>query len=176
MKKYLFMILCMCLMCMFIASCSNKEAPQPNSDVINTENSAVVSATVVDSVKTPEIPAANDGVDVDLTVLSKTIAFAELINMQKNPEDYLGKIIKIRGSYYAAYSEKIGAYRNNIIVSDASYCCEQGMRFLWTGEHSYPEDYPYDNASIELIGEFVYEEEPDFTYYCLSVDDISVLL
>ena len=118
---------------------------------------------------------ADLSVDVDLTALSSTMIYAEVYNIMTNPDDYMGKTIKMTGPYNASYYDETGLYYHYVVVEDAASCCQQGLEFVWNGEHTYPDDYPESNSKIEVVGVFCSYDEFGTTYYCLSVDDISVL-
>jgi hypothetical protein len=113
--------------------------------------------------------------DVDLTVLSSTLVYAEVYNIMTSPDDYMGKTIKLSGPYYASYYEDTGKYYHHVIVEDATACCQGGLEFKWNGDHAYPDDYPENNTRIEVAGVFGSYEELGQTYYYLSVGDITIL-
>ena len=115
------------------------------------------------------------GVDVDLTVLSSTMVYAEVANMVAEPESYVGKTIKMQGQYYAQYYELTSRYYHFVIIADATACCAQGLEFVWLGEHAYPTDYPKDKTEIELIGIFESYKEDGDTYYRVSTKEVGVL-
>ncbi len=50
--------------------------------------------------------AATPGIDVDLTTLSGTMVYSEVFNMIANPEDYVGKTIKMQGQFFVSVSGK----------------------------------------------------------------------
>lgn len=114
-------------------------------------------------------------VDVDLTALSATMVYAEVYNMMTAPEAYMGKTVKMRGQYYASYYEVTDNYYHYVIIADATACCQQGIEFIWNGDHQYPQDYPDDNTQIEVTGIFGSYEELGYTFYYLSTDAITVV-
>jgi len=160
MKKYVFNVVLLCMLGVFSVSCGSGDAGQAVSAGNERSGSAV--------------PAAR--VDVDLTSLSRTVLFAEINNMTANPDNYVGKMIKMRGPYYAAYFETTGRHYHHVLVEVADECCMQGLEFVWTGGHVYPDDYPEAFAVIEVIGMFDTYEEFGQRYSFLTVDNISVLL
>ncbi|MGI5898519.1 MAG: hypothetical protein ACOX8S_01175 [Christensenellales bacterium] len=113
--------------------------------------------------------------DVDLTALSSTMVFAEVYNIMTNPDDYMGKTIKLSGQYYASYDELFKKYYHFIVIEDATACCQQGLEFAVKGETDYPQDYPPDGTVIELTGSFSSYDESGYTYYYISTDTIIVL-
>ena len=120
---------------------------------------------------TVEEPAA---IDIDLSVLSGAMVYAEVYRIMTAPSKYLGKTIKIRGMYNASYYTPTQKYYSYVIIADATACCAQGFEFEWIGK-SYPQDYPQDGATIEVIGVFGCYDELGITYYSLSVESLKEL-
>jgi hypothetical protein len=115
-------------------------------------------------------------VDIDLTVLGSTMVYSEVYNMMVNPDEYLGKTIKIIGPYYASQlvygTEK---YYHFVVINDATACCQNGMEFIWDdNSHVYPDEYPENNTVIEITGVFSSYEESGDTYYYLKTDGITI--
>ena len=79
------------------------------------------------------------------------------------------------GNYYSTYLEDTKNTYYFVVISDATACCQQGIEFIWSGEHSDPEDYPEEGAEIEVTGVFGSYQEQDQTYYCLAVDEMKQL-
>ena len=117
---------------------------------------------------------AYEKADVDLSVLSGTMVYAEVYRIMSAPSDYLGKTIKIKGTYNASYYPPTQKYYSYVLVADATACCAQGFEFEWTGK-SYPEDYPENGETIEVVGVFGCYEELGTTYYSLTVDSLKIL-
>jgi hypothetical protein len=111
--------------------------------------------------------------DVDLTVLSSTMVYAEVLNMMTNPDDYIGKTIKVSGLY--AVSLYLGEYYHFVLVEGVDACCPEGLMFILNGDHSFPDDYPEEMTQIEFAGVFGSYEGFDFPYYYLDVDDFIIL-
>lgn len=102
-------------------------------------------------------------VDVDLTVLSSTMVYSEVFNMLYNPQDYEGKTVKMEGTF-AVFENPNGNYYT-CIIRDATACCAQGIEFVWSGTHSYPQDYPMIDQMIEVTGTF-HSYEDNGQLYC----------
>lgn len=212
MKKYISVLLLLCLIMISAAGCTKSETPQSDGKKTETEKSSEVTGKTDDNNKdsnadkstnnntnsnannntgsntgsntdnigdgntvTQEKSAASENVDVDLTVLSSTVVYGEVYNIMTQPDEYMGKTIKMSGSYYAAHSDETNQYYHYIIIADAAACCQQGLEFIWSGDHKYPEDYPKDETKAEVIGVFSSYEELGHTYYYLAVNNITLL-
>lgn len=114
-------------------------------------------------------------IDVDLTVLSSTMVYAEIYNMMTEPDPYIGRMVKMRGQYYASFYEETQQYYHYVVVMDAAACCQQGIEFIWDGAHTYPDDYPADGTEVEITGVFGSYEELGIVYYYLLVKDIIIV-
>ena len=108
-------------------------------------------------------------VDLDLSVLSGTVVYAQVYNMMCEPEAWLGKMIRMAGLYNYYNDTEHGVVYHACIIQDATACCAQGIEFVWEGEHRWPEEYPEIGTEILVTGELqMYEEEG--TWYLHLVD------
>ncbi|NLF35254.1 MAG: hypothetical protein GX585_04735, partial [Clostridiales bacterium] len=107
--------------------------------------------------------------------LSSTMVYGEVFNMMVEPDGYVGKTIRMRGLYYASYYDVTEQYYHFVIIQDATACCAQGLEFLWTGEHTYPDDYPENETKVEVTGVWERYEEDGETYYRIQADDFHVV-
>ena len=102
---------------------------------------------------------------VDLTALSSTMVYAEVFAMMSSPEDYVGKTVKMQGTFskgqlYAAGSLNDGGTVFACVIQDATACCAQGIPFELAGDHTYPQDYPELGDTITVVGTFeIHEQE-----------------
>ncbi len=105
---------------------------------------------------------AAQNIDVDLTQMSSTMIYSEVQNMMLKPADYVGKTVKMQGAFSVS---EIGENRYfACIIKDATACCAQGIEFQWSGDHSYPADYPKDGSDITVTGEFTTYNEGQQQY------------
>jgi translation initiation factor 1 (eIF-1/SUI1) len=156
-----------------------ENAPEslPKEDILNEEVREENEINLREDNKQKELTEieGSSEVDVDLTSLSSTMVYAEVYNMMINPEEYIGKTIKISGQYYASWFEETEQYYHGVIISDATACCSQGLEFIWDDNtHTYPDEYPEDYTEVEIIGVFDSYEELGSTYYYIATDDITV--
>jgi len=153
MKKCISVILLLCFICTAITGCAGNNDGSSKKDPGDKTNA----------------------VDLDLTVLSSTMVYAEVNNMMANPDDYMGKTMRINGLYFAQYYEPTELFYHYVVIEDATACCAQGLEFVWNGGHVYPDDYPEIKDKVEVIGVFESYDELGKTYYFLSVDEITIL-
>ena len=175
MKKTILLIVLLCLVGFLVVGISKTELVYGNSSASKpAENSAAPHVSGGEVMGKRGMIAANGSVDIDLTVLSSTMVYAEVYNIMTDPMAYLGRIIKVSGPYLSLYDDQTGLCYHYIVIEDASACCTQGMEFIWNGDHAYPGDYPAEGTRIEVAGVFGVYEEFGEIYYYLTVDGISV--
>lgn len=103
---------------------------------------------------------------VDLTVMNSTMVYAEVSQMMSNPEKYIGKKIKMSGTFTLYYNQddETKTYYA-CIVKDATACCQQGLEFILKDGYEYPEL----DTEITVEGKFeIYDE--DGNKYCRIAD------
>lgn len=171
----------MCLLTAGLNGCQKSEPVQAQNDPLAAQSSTAASGTDVSTAGT-DLPAAGTDlpaaagtetlVDVDLTAMSSTMVYGEVFNITQNPQDYLGKTIKASGQYLTSYYDVTDTTYHYVGIADAAACCQQGLEFIWSGDHAYPDDYPAENADIEVSGVFKSYDELGLTYYYLDVGGI----
>lgn len=149
---------------------TDNQAPNPSvSQNQTTEKSSESAPTTSKSAQSA------DGIDVDLTKLSSTMVYSEVYNMMYTPDDYIGKTVKIKGQFAIGYvyntdgTPDESTARFACVIADATACCSQGLEFILTGEHTYPNDYPELGSEITVTGTFEVYTENGFQY-CRLVD------
>lgn len=189
MKKFLISIFCISLI--FI-SCNKKpsyETFEQNffasiSDTTNTAAQPSIIATKEVIIEDVGIPSADERaktlktvdiskVDYDLTKMSSTMIYSEVFNMMIDPDAYKNKIIKMKGNFSVMLAHGTTKRYFSVVVPDATACCQQGIEFVWPGEHSYPHDYPAIGAEITVTGQFVEAfTEGEVSYNYLIINSI----
>lgn len=122
----------------------------------------------------PTLNGTTDGIDVDLTTMTSNMVYAEVSNMVYFPDEYVGKKIKMDGSFVLAYSmAEADAFYYACLIEDATACCSQGIEFVRAGDFSYPEDYPEVGDPITVTGVFeLYKDEADGLEYMHLVNAV----
>ena len=150
-------ILIAALMLISLAACSGNGSDNKS----DASSSAASPAATKNSQKATETGSAGtsssaaqktDGVDVDLTVMNSTMVYSEVQNMMQHPDDYLGKVVKMKGPFSVTEIEDKRYYA--CIIKDATACCSAGIEFEWAGDHAYPDDYPEKDQEITVTGTF----------------------
>ena len=149
--KKLFHLLLIVALIVSLSACGNKETSQSS----NASNGSQVQSSK---------PQTSDDLDVDLTKLSSTMVYSEVYNMMYTPDDYIGKTVKMKGQFAYYEDPETKAQYFACIIADATACCSQGLEFILTGEHTYPNDYPELGSEITVTGTFEVYTENGFQY------------
>lgn len=120
-------------------------------------------ANSADASQTPS-GQKKDGIDVDLTVLSANMVYAEVYNMMISPKDYVNKTIKMEGTAASYHDDKTKKDYYACIIKDATACCSQGIEFELTGDYK----YPGDGQHVSVTGVFTTYKEGDTSYCTLK--------
>lgn len=151
---FLAVVLFSCVTILFVSCAKKSSAIVPSLEV----SSAGVSPA------TESASAAQQNIDVDLTVMSSTMVYAEVFNMLIEPEQYVGKTVKMSGDFFVykpVLADGTESDRNfyACVIADATACCVQGMEFALEEIKKYPEEYPEQGSQITVVGTFeIYEE------------------
>ena len=147
MKKIIAIILALVLALSFVA-CSK------NSDKNDNSNSK-------STTKATETTTEAKSVDLDLTQLSSTVVYSEVYNMLITPDDYKGKIIKMKGQFNQYTDDETGKIYNSVIIPDATACCQQGLEFELSDKTNPNFE---QGAEITVVGTFDTYSEGELLY------------
>ncbi len=111
---------------------------------------------------------SHDGIDVDLTVLSPTLVYAEVFNMVSYAPDYVGKTIRMEGPAVSFTDEEIGKTYYACLIQDATACCATGLEYVLPEGSEYPED----DEEIIVTGVFDTYVDVDGIEYCRLLDAV----
>ena len=121
-----------------------------------------------DYVYVPPENMSHDGIDVDLTVLSPTMVYAEVFNMISYAPDYVGKTIRMQGPAVSYTDEEIGKTYYACLIRDATACCATGLEYVLPEGAEYPED----DEEIIVTGVFDTYIDVDGIEYCRLLDAV----
>ncbi len=125
--------------------------PMPSADAADGQAEGEASGT------------AAEGVDVDLTIMSATMVYSEVYNMMYTPEEYVGKRVRMEGTYSFFHDEESGMDYYACVIQDATACCAQGLEFVPLN----PEKCPEEGGMVTVEGTFATYIEGDYTYCTL---------
>jgi len=150
MKSRIGLVLSVILLCLFIIGCASSGESQTSE-------------------------RETTDADVDLTVLSATVLSAEMMNIFVNSDDYLGKTIKVSGTYWYVNYPPTGENHHYVITVQGDECCQEGIEFVLSGDHVFPDDYPAMGTPIEISGVFSRDNSEGIRILYLATDHIHVL-
>ncbi len=111
-------------------------------------------------------------VDLDLTKMSATMIYSTIFDMLVMAEDYIEKNIKVTGWFETYTDPQTGELYYAVVVPDATACCQQGLEFVWPGDHKYPADFPETGADITVTGVYKLIENDGITYTYLEASSV----
>ena len=156
MKKIIAIILALVLALSFVACSKNSDKNE------NSNSKATTKAT--------ETTTEAKSVDLDLTELSSTVVYSEVYNMLITPDDYKGKIIKMKGLFNQYTDEQTGKTYNAVIIPDATACCQQGLEFELSDKTNPNFE---QGAEITVVGTFDTYSEGELLYCHLKIAKIT---
>lgn len=177
-KSYI-ILLCTLLL---LAGCSkNAESDKDNSYVsqpsqAETDSSLTSNDSADESVTNnstenfsdePSISASVADIDYDLITLDEHKVYDTLQQILLNPDDFIGKTIKIKGQYSSVYYSHMQQQYNYVVIADDDGC-SQMLEFVWVdGSDSFPAQPPAEGSVIEVVGIFeTYQDKGDPSVYC----------
>ena len=122
-------------------------------------------------IETTTTPAPSK-VNLDLTKMSATMIYSTIFDMLIMPEDYVDKNIKLSGWFETYTDPQTGEMYYAVVVPDATACCQQGLEFVWKGNHTYPDDFPKPGQDITVTGIYKTIENDGVTYTYLEANSV----
>ena len=113
-----------------------------------------------------DVDVSSSEAEVDLTLFSGNMVYALVSRMIYQPDEYLGKTVKMSGTFAVAEEETRNYYA--CIIKDALECCASGIEFEPGGEYVYPDDFPESGTEITVLGTYDMYEENGFQFVQLS--------
>ncbi len=150
---------------------TNNSGLQAASAAKNTEAVADMN-TGSQPLVSPDSNTGNSKVDLDLTKMSATMIYTTIFDMLVMPEDYVEKNIKVKGWFETYTDPYTGEIYYAVVVPDATACCQQGLEFVWLGNHTYPDDFPKPGEDITITGLYKITETDGVTYNYLEATSV----
>ena len=148
---------------------SGLQAAAAAKNTVEPENTVV--ECPLGRIETTTTPAPSK-VNLDLTKMSATMIYSTIFDMLIMPEDYVEKIIKVKGWFETYTDPQTGEMYYAVVVPDATACCQQGLEFVWKGNHTYPDDFPKPGQDITVTGIYKMIENDGVTYTYLEANSV----
>ena len=148
---------------------SGLQAAAAAKNTVEPENTVV--ECPLGRIETTTTPAPSK-VNLDLTKMSATMIYSTIFDMLIMPEDYVEKIIKLAGWFETYTDPQTGEVYYAVVVPDATACCQQGLEFVWKGNHTYPDDFPKPGQNITVTGIYKMIENDGVTYTYLEANSV----
>ena len=118
--------------------------------------------------------AASAKVDYDLSNYNFNMISSFFFQMLVESEKYENKTFKIKGKFQSFENEENpdALPYFSVIMNDVTMCCQEGIDFVWEGNHNWPADYPDQDQEITIIGKYIVTETDGFTYNYILASDI----
>ena len=107
--------------------------------------------------------------------IKEKMFIAQVNDVYLNPDDYVGKTIKLEGLFMTQDNgAQIPPYY--FVIRYGPGCCgndgNAGFEVIWDKQMPV---YPQDNEWVEAVGVFGSYEEDGYPYYCISLSSLKVL-
>lgn len=163
MKKLSLLVICLALL-----SCKAKD----KTNTAGIEAAATAKAASQPVASTDSNTVVSDKIDLDLTKMSATMIYSTMFDMLVMPEDYIEKNIKVKGWFETYTDPYSGELYYAVVVPDATACCQQGLEFVWPGDHKYPDDFPEPGQDITVTGIYKLIENDGISYNYLEISNL----
>lgn len=100
-------------------------------------------------------PKEHSKLDFDLTKMGANLVYAQVFNMMIQPEDYAGKVFRLKGNFACYKTDKGDVFA--VVIADALACCQQGIEF----KYNFTKNQPLQNQMIEVTGKYTVETSSD---------------
>ncbi len=157
-----------------LLSCSKKPL-----ETTPTSTPATAAQTPSVQVQTAEQPASSttsattsSKPDFDLTKMSATMIYSTIFDMLIMPEEYVEKVIKVKGWFETYTDPQTAELYYAVVVPDATACCQQGLEFIWPGDHHFPADFPDPGQDITVTGRYKLVDKDGFAYNYLEATEV----
>jgi len=116
----------------------------------------------------------SDEIDLDFTGLSATIAEAMYHNVVNNSADYLGKTIRVSGTYNPLFLPQNGNTYHYIVVIPGDECCQLSFEFMLPANDMHLDSFPPKLTPIEVTGVLSRYTERGITYLYLADSEMII--
>ncbi|MDR3303565.1 MAG: hypothetical protein LBS86_04050 [Treponema sp.] len=186
-------VLCLALTALSLAGCGGAKAAsaltsgkgKPVSDISVSGAAPVTVSDTASAVATPAVFNLDAGNNSRAFIASakstgtveikEKMFIAQVNDVYLNPDDYVGKTIKLQGLFM---TQDNGATQPpyHFVIRYGPGCCgsdgNAGFEVLWENNNL---AYPNDEDWVEAVGTFGSYEEDGYPYYCISLSSLKIL-
>jgi uncharacterized membrane protein YcgQ (UPF0703/DUF1980 family) len=140
-------------------------------------NTAGTRAVTLPDSGTADSGGKNAGTGDSVVEIKEKMFIAQTNDVYLNPEDYMGKTVKLEGMFKSYSSQDYGA-SYCFVIRYGPGCCgndgSAGFEVAWDGETAAEHPYPDEDAWVEAVGVLKSYEEDGFPYLYLSLSSLNV--
>ncbi|MBQ9159592.1 MAG: ATP-binding cassette domain-containing protein [Erysipelotrichaceae bacterium] len=100
-------------------------------------------------------------------VKKNQIAYSQLVNILKEPDEYLGTPIKVKGITSAPFNGFSHVYNYTVTIQDNTQCCAKGIEFFLRNENDLSL-LPEEGELVTIKGTLDLFEEGKHAYFVIS--------
>ena len=159
MKRFCFAAAAVCLLLTACGQLNTETVDQIAAQQAETDETVPAESRAADAAE--QVP--DGSFDIDLTAMSGNMVYAQVYDMLTDTEKYVGKTVRVQGTFNYYQDPETKREYFAALVSDATACCAQGIEFVLPGDVHYPEDYPEQGTPIEISGTcnvYIENEQP----------------
>ncbi|MDR0563184.1 MAG: hypothetical protein LBG73_10935 [Spirochaetaceae bacterium] len=166
---------------LLLSGCENKKAAAKISGTVPgyAAGLSVASPAEADreNRKTPLLVSAKKANEEKVIEIKEKMFIAQTNEIYLNPEDYLGKTLKLEGIFQAQKDYTLNGNPYYFVIRNGPGCCpgidsSAGFEVLWENPE---ETYPNPNDWVEAVGVLSQYEEDGYPYLCLSLTSLKTL-
>lgn len=106
-------------------------------------------------------------IDIDISIMSEIMAYAQANNIATYPEEFLGDVIKIRGEYFREVQPLMDMDYSLVLLMDDTNCCQAFLEIELPSDAAYPNIGSY----ITVTGELKMKTIDGYEYPYIDVTD-----
>ena len=156
-------IIFLSLVLITLLGCSANSHGSRSNIMASLFNSGESAEESIDSIESDNSIAISDAptyenIDIDLTTMSATMVYSQVLNMLDEPSSYVNKIVKMSGPFRPFASTNEDYCYPAIVIQDATACCASGIEFLLYGvprcSPKGGDGYPALEEEATIVGRF----------------------
>jgi zinc transport system permease protein len=167
-----------CIVILSLLGCRNTKTVTQGGKQPQANTAGTLSVTLPASVSESESIPVRSTKENTLVEIREKMFIAQVNDVYLNPEDYLGKTIKLEGLFKSEqYTNSADPYC--FVLRYGPGCCgsdgNAGFEVAWNKETAAKETYPKSDDWVEAVGTLKTYEEDGYPYLYLALSGLTVL-